>query len=134
MPRRHHGPSFFARVYHVVGLIPHGQVATYGQVASIIGDPHAARTVGWALNKLPEGKGVPWHRVINAQGRISPRRYAGAVSEQRQLLEHEGIVFDAEGTVDLERYQWEGLDWPDIEELERGWAAEPPGHRQHLGE
>lgn len=133
MPRQD-GPSFFTRVYHVVRLIPRGKVATYGQVASIIADPQAARTVGWALNKLPEGKAVPWHRVINAQGRISPRRYAGAISEQRQLLEREGVVFGADGAVDLEQYQWEGLDWPDIEELERGWATEPPGRRWRLGD
>ncbi len=132
--RRQHGCGFFARVYHVVRLIPCGQVATYGQVASIVGDPQAARTVGWALSSLPEGEHVPWHRVINAQGRISPRRCAGAVPEQRVLLEREGVVFDAGGAIDLEHYQWEGLDWPEIEALQGAWAREPPGRRRCLGE
>jgi len=108
-------------------MIPYGQVATYGQIASIVGDPQAARTVGWALSGLPEGTQVPWHRVINAQGQISPRRYPGAIEEQRSLLEQEGIVLDRHGRVDLETHQWEGLDSPAIEALHAAWKKEPPG-------
>jgi methylated-DNA-protein-cysteine methyltransferase-like protein len=117
----------FARIYAIVRMIPRGQVATYGQIASIIGDPQAARTVGWALSGLSEEAHVPWHRVINAQGRISPRRYPGAIEEQRTLLEQEGVVWDRHGHIDLEAYQWEGLDWPTIEALHRAWQKEPPG-------
>jgi len=133
--RRHQrGPSFFARVYEVVRLIPYGQVATYGQVASIVDDPQAARTVGWALNGLPEGEHVPWHRVINAQGRISTRRHASAGQDQCLLLEREGVVFDEQGRVKLELCQWQGLDWPEIEALHRAWEKRPPGAIDGLGE
>jgi methylated-DNA-protein-cysteine methyltransferase-like protein len=114
--------------------VPYGQVATYGQVASIVGDSQAARTVGWALNGLPQGQRVPWHRVINAQGRISARRHASAAQDQRVLLEREGVVFDGQGCVDLERYQWDGLDWPEIEALHRAWENRPPGDISGLGE
>jgi methylated-DNA-protein-cysteine methyltransferase-like protein len=127
VPRHTHHLGFFARVYRVVRLIPPGQVATYGQVAAIVEDRHAARTVGWALNKLPEGQRIPWHRVVNAEGKISPRRQAGVVSEQRQLLEREGVVFGPGGAIDLQRYQWDGLEWPEIEALRRDWTREPPG-------
>jgi methylated-DNA-protein-cysteine methyltransferase-like protein len=109
-------------------------VATYGQIASIVGDRHAARTVGWALNKVPDSEHVPWHRVINAQGRISPRGHRAAVSEQRRLLETEGVLFEPGGSIDLERYQWEGLDWPEVERLHAAWAEMPPGRRVSLTE
>jgi methylated-DNA-protein-cysteine methyltransferase-like protein len=122
---RRRASGFFARVYALVRMIPRGKVVTYGQIASIIGDPQAARTVGWALSGLPEGTQVPWHRVINAQGRISLRPHSGA-TEQRFLLEQEGIVLDRQGRIDLETYQWEGLDWPAIEVLHRAWEKEPP--------
>jgi len=119
--------GIFARIYAVVRMIPHGQVATYGQIASIVADPQAARTVGWALSGLSEDARVPWHRVINARGRISLRQHPGAAEEQRVLLEHEGIVLDRHGRIDLETYQWEGLDWPAIEALHTAWEKEPPG-------
>jgi methylated-DNA-protein-cysteine methyltransferase-like protein len=117
----------FARIYAVVRMIPRGQVATYGQIASIVADPQAARTVGWALSSLSAEAQVPWHRVINAQGRISPRRHPGATDEQRLLLEHEGIILDRHGRIDLETYQWEGLDWPEIDALHQAWEKKPPG-------
>jgi methylated-DNA-protein-cysteine methyltransferase-like protein len=114
-------PSFFERVYEVVCMIPPGQVATYGQIAAIVSHRGAARTVGWALHGLPEGSDVPWQRVINAQGRISLGGRGNAASAQRTLLEQEGVVFDRD-KVDLEWYQWPGLDWPEIEALRSKWA------------
>ena len=66
--------SFFEQVYQVVHCIPPGKVATYGQIARILGKPRGARTVGWALHSTPEGSDVPWQRVINSQGKISLRR------------------------------------------------------------
>jgi methylated-DNA-protein-cysteine methyltransferase-like protein len=98
--------SFFERVYQVVRQIPSGRVATYGQIARLLGEPHAARTVGWAMRASTDPT-VPWHRVLNAQGRISAaeRRREGRL--QRALLEDEGIHFDDRGRVDLGVYQWE---------------------------
>jgi methylated-DNA-protein-cysteine methyltransferase-like protein len=114
-------PNFFQRVYQVVRMVPPGQVATYGQIAEIVSHRRAARTVGWALNGLPEGSDVPWQRVINARGEISLGRRGNAAAVQRALLEKEGIVFDANGRIDLARDQWPGLDWPEIEDLRATW-------------
>ncbi len=88
--------------------IPRGRVATYGQVAALAGYPSHARQVGYALHDLPDGSDVPWQRVINARGEVSPRRGAGPEQGwQRHLLEEEGVKFDARGRVDLERHRWE---------------------------
>ncbi len=112
-------PNFFEQVYRVVMQIPRGRVASYGQVAALLGHPHAARTVGWALNGLSEARGeeVPWQRVINHAGRISISRADLSAALQRQLLEEEGIQFDERGYVDMDRFGWEGMDWPEIEAL-----------------
>lgn len=91
----------------MVRRIPRGRVATYGQVARMAGlGPHA-RQVGYALAALPEAHDdVPWHRVINAQGRVSPRAEPGWDELQRQLLRREGVRFDGEGRASLARFQW----------------------------
>ena len=94
-------------VYRVVRRIPAGRVATYGQVAALAGMPGAARQVGWALHALTEDDDVPWHRVINAQGEISPRGARESVDLQRALLESEGVELSHRGRVDLGRYAWE---------------------------
>ena len=120
------GLGRFERIYHVVRMIPPGKVATYGQIATIAGDPRGARTVGWALSVLREGTDVPWQRVINARGRISLRGAGGEPPLQRLLLEHEGVVFGTAGAVDLDVYQWEGLDWPEIEALHHKWNEPSP--------
>lgn len=99
--------KFFEQVYSVVRCIPSGYVATYGQIARLLGQPHAARTVGWAMRGLPEGSDVPWHRIVNAVGRISIADPQGA-AEQRRLLEAEGVAFDAYGRIDLDRFGWVG--------------------------
>ena len=119
-------PNFFERTYHVVRMIPYGQVATYGQVAEIVSHRGAARTVGWALNALKRGTDVPWHRVINARGAISTRNRGKAANVQQQRLEQEGVSFDSRGRLDLDTFQWEGLDWPEIEALHRQWNTSPP--------
>ena len=94
-------------IYAVVRRIPFGRVATYGQIATLAGFPRQPRLIGYALHALPRGTSVPWHRVINAQGRISPRagEPAGSLT-QRLLLETEGVAFDARGRISLERYGW----------------------------
>ena len=102
-------PSTYQRIYAVVRRIPRGRVSTYGWVAELAGIPGAARQVGYAMAALPAHTTVPWHRVINAQGRVSLRRATGDPSlEQRFLLEAEGVVFDGGGRVSLERFGWRG--------------------------
>lgn len=94
--------SFRAGVYAIVRGIPAGRVMSYGQIARCIGRPRAARQVGYALAGCPDG--IPWQRVINAQGRVSPRADSDAARWQRLLLEAEGVVFDGAGRVSFERY------------------------------
>ena len=96
--------GFFARVYAAVRAIPRGRVATYGQLARLLGVPRGARAVGWALRALSpaRGKRVPWHRVVGAGGRISPRAGTGPFVQRRRLL-REGVSF-RQGRVDLRRH------------------------------
>jgi len=100
--------GFFQRAYDMVAQIPYGKVATYGQIALYLGYPRAARTVGWALHALPEGTKMPWHRVINSQGRVSTSCLTHSADLQRAMLEEEGILFDERGLVDPALYRWEG--------------------------
>ena len=94
-------------IYAVVKCIPVGFVATYGQVALLAGLPGHARQVGYALSALADKSAVPWHRVVNAQGRISLRADDGpAAMVQRLRLEDEGVRFDEEGRIPLSRFQW----------------------------
>ena len=96
----------YASIWSVVRKIPHGRVATYGQIAELAGLEGHARQVGYALHNLPERSNVPWHRVINARGEISPRSAGDSHELQRFLLEGEGVEFDLRGCVDLKNYRW----------------------------
>lgn len=119
-------PSFFDAIYALVRRIPRGKVASYGDIAGMLGHPRAARTVGWALASLPAGQEdeVPWQRVINAQGRISIRHMRHAAEEQRALLEAEGIEFDEHDKVDWQRFGWEGLSAVELEALRTEIASQ----------
>ena len=99
--------SFDQRVRAVVGLIPRGRLATYGQVADWIGAYGCARQVGWALRRVQLPSSIPWQRVVNAQGRISmsPSR-EGSDWMQRELLIAEGIPVDLNGHLPLKRFLW----------------------------
>ena len=91
----------------MVAQIPAGRLATYGQIAELIGAYGCARQVGWALRRLALPSEVPWHRVVNAQGRISMSlSREGSDWIQRELLLAEGIPVDAEGRLPLARYRW----------------------------
>ncbi len=110
--------SLFPRIYEVVRQVPRGQVSTYGAIAQIVGRGCDARLVGYAMAGVDD-PGVPWQRVINAQGKISPRAGRGA-ELQRMRLEAEGVTFDERGRIDLERFGWAGPN-PD-------WAAQHGYH------
>jgi len=97
----------FQRFHAIIDSIPPGRVATYGQVAREAGLPRHARHVGASLRRLPADSGLPWHRVVNARGGISPRP-RGGFPRQRRLLEAEGVVFDEGGRLDLKHYRWDG--------------------------
>lgn len=100
---------FTAAVYRATSLVPAGRVTTYGMIAAMVGRPMAARAVGYALRALPADTEVPWHRVINAAGRISLKaRHPHETDRQRQRLEREGVSFDAEDRIDLRRFGWAG--------------------------
>lgn len=107
------------RIWIVVGRIPKGRVATYGQVAELAGMPGQARLVGYALNALPDGSRVPWHRVINAQGTVSTRAEPGADRLQRSLLEREGVRFDERGRMSLPRFRWRPQRVPPFDRKEK---------------
>jgi methylated-DNA-protein-cysteine methyltransferase-like protein len=96
--------ALYERIYTACEQVPHGMVATYGDIAAIVGGGCDARTVGYALNEMPkERAGVPWQRIINKEGGISTRGLT-----QRQLLEDEGVEFDARGRVIMARFHWPG--------------------------
>ena len=96
--------TFDREVYALVRRIPRGRTVTYGQVAAMLGRPRAARAVGGAMRRCPAG--VPWHRVLNASGRISRRKRAASMLTQRMLLEREGVTM-RRGRVDLAHHAWD---------------------------
>lgn len=100
-------------IYAVIGRVPSGRVATYGQIAALAGIPSHARQVGYALSALPDKSRVPWHRVVNAAGRVSPRSGESPMANvQKFLLEREGVRFGANGRIPLKRFQWKPRDRP----------------------
>ncbi len=104
--------SKWEQIYSVVKQIPEGKVATYGQIATLAGYYRQARQVGYALHAVPSDD-IPWHRVINAQGKISLNHEMGG-AVQRKRLEEEGVIFTPAGVVPLGLYQWQ----PTIDPLE----------------
>jgi methylated-DNA-protein-cysteine methyltransferase-like protein len=98
------GP-LYQSIYKFVRQVPSGKVVTYGQVAQWVGGC-TARMVGYAMAALHEEDQVPWQRVINAKGRISPHGFGFGSAMQQNLLEDEGIVFRPDGSVDLTTYGW----------------------------
>jgi methylated-DNA-protein-cysteine methyltransferase related protein len=103
--------SSYERIYAAVRKVPSGRVTTYGAVARLAGFPGQARLVGYALSNLRDGTGVPWHRVINAQGKLSLEA-AGSSSglTQRVRLLREGVKVNAAGRVSLATFGWRVSD------------------------
>lgn len=97
--------SSYQQILAVVRRVPHGRVATYGQVAALAGLKGRARLVGYALHSIPSASALPWQRIVNADGAISLDPLNGGLT-QRLLLEREGVRFDARGRIDLRRHQW----------------------------
>ena len=95
--------TLFSRVYEIVARIPEGRVASYGQIALMLGQPRGARQVGWAMRACPDG--LPWQRVVRNNGEIAGGGYAEV---RRALLEGEGIAFLPDGRIDMEKCRWRG--------------------------
>lgn len=94
-------------VWKVVSEIPSGHVLTYGEVARLSGMPRAARRVSQALRRAPRGLKLPWHRVINSQGKISFPEDSSGWMKQKDKLEEEGVVF-LKGKINLEQFGYRG--------------------------
>jgi len=94
-------------VWQVVQGIPRGHVLTYGEVARLAGMSRAARRVSLAMRRAPRGMTLPWHRVVNAQGKISFPQESSGFRKQKELLEKEGVVF-LNGKIDLDKFGYQG--------------------------
>lgn len=100
--------GFFERTYELVRQIPEGRVASYGQLARMLGEPRKARFVGFAMHSSPGmAGGVPCHRVVFKDGRLAPGFAFGGPGVQRSMLEAEGVGFMEDGRVDMRLYEWE---------------------------
>ena len=97
----------YQQIHEIIRLIPSGKVATYGQIAEIVGGC-TARTVGYAASTIPVDSEIPWQRVINCKGKISSRSGDSGELLQQELLEGEGIQFDQLGKTNLKYYRWNG--------------------------
>ena len=92
---------FYQMVYDTVARIPYGRVVSYGQIACMLGRPRAAREVGWAMRRCPDG--LPWHRVVMADGSVAGGEY---YDTRKAILEAENVVFLPDGRVDMKRCSW----------------------------
>jgi methylated-DNA-protein-cysteine methyltransferase-like protein len=99
--------NWYKDVWKVVSEIPSGHVLTYGEVARLSGLPKAARRVSQALRRAPGDMQLPWHRVINSQGKISFPEDSSGWKRQKDKLENEGVVF-LNGKVNLDQYGYRG--------------------------
>lgn len=99
--------TFFNQVYAIVKVIPKGKVATYGQIAMILGKPRASRAVGYALHANPYPGIVPCHRVVNREGRLAPSFAFGGQDIQKEMLEMDGVEVKEGYIVDLSIYLWQ---------------------------
>ena len=100
--------SFFESVYEMVRQIPRGHVASYGQIARLVGSPRKARFVGFAMHASPGmAGGVPCHRVVFKDGSLAPGFAFGGPGAQREMLMDEGVTFHDDDHVDMAACQWE---------------------------
>jgi methylated-DNA-protein-cysteine methyltransferase-like protein len=99
-------PTREQRVYIALAAVPQGKVVTYGQLGDLAGLPRAARQVGYILRNLPDESTLPWHRVINAAGKISLSPESDSGLRQRALLQEEGVVLN-NGRISLKQFRWQ---------------------------
>lgn len=92
------------KVYVFLEMIPRGKVATYGQIAHYLGNKNLSRVVGNILHKNPDPQRFPCHRVVNSKGQVAEQFAFGGAAAQRALLENEGIAFECDGSIDLQKY------------------------------
>lgn len=85
--------EFKQHIWQQVAAIPQGRVASYGQIARLCGFPKHARYVGFVMRNLPADSVIPWHRVVNSQGRLAFAENSSPWLQQKKLLEHEGVIF-----------------------------------------
>jgi methylated-DNA-protein-cysteine methyltransferase related protein len=97
--------DFFDKVYRVVAKIPYGKVTTYGAIAEVCGIKSSARAVGWALNGAKDSS-LPCHRVVNRFGALTGRIHFGSADLMQELLKSEGIEFDSDSCVKMEKHFW----------------------------
>ena len=98
----------YSRILDTIGQVPYGQVATYGQIAMIVGDC-TPRMVGYCLASLDPNSDVPWQRVINYKGMVSPRSSGHGSQLQREILQEEGVEFDDRGRISFRKYGWDEI-------------------------
>ncbi|MDF2543085.1 MAG: O-6-methylguanine methyltransferase [Herbinix sp.] len=96
--------GFFDEVYRIVAMIPEGSVMTYGMIATILGNPRASRIVGYAMSCAPSVEHLPCHRVVNQKGQMAPGTIFGGEDHQRQLLMKEGVTFQSDGCIDMDKH------------------------------
>ncbi len=97
--------DFYARVYEIVSRIPKGKVTSYGAIGEALGLKSSARTVGYAMGKIPDDPSLPAHRVINRAGELSGAHKFGGYTRMRKLLEREGVTFKSRH-VDMDKHFW----------------------------
>ena len=102
--------DFYQKVYATVKKIPKGNVASYGQIATLLGNPGSARLVGWALRAVPDSE-IPWHRVVSSSGHLTITHPDVSAESQKLLLESEGVMVTADNKnklfkVDMNTYRW----------------------------
>jgi methylated-DNA-protein-cysteine methyltransferase-like protein len=102
----HSPPTFAQQVLALIRRIPSGKVATYGQIASLAGKPHGARGVAWLLHSCSTAHNLPWHRVLNAKGKISFEKRSHNYKEQKRRLENEGVIFQSGDQLNMKVWQW----------------------------